>query len=471
MEFRQSRVLAKETSKWGGPLWRTLTGGVPSKAIFIGKVFEDLERSEEFTLSTNEAGLMIMTSIDGQVSKMLDLHWAYVTLHFKLDGGFDDQEFTANHSGYKLAISDGECQATTIFFLEESEAIRFIEAIKGFVIFEKEYHPLYNFVGRLGSGASGEVFQVQQQLKLDSEIVNLAIKTITKEYLFNKKNRVEALKQEIEALRKIQSPFIVRLDRVLESSNNIYLVLELVEGVDLTRARLHALGTEERLKVLNQLTCAVQLIHREGIVHRDLKPQNIMIDKTGKIRVIDFGLSLDLNKLERSIDVRVGSPGFIAPELFYTGYCKTKINVSLDVFSLGATFYYLCTGENIFSGVSTRDLIEKNLNEITNLEQRPAFSLLSDTEKRVIKSMIAPKFLRSSLEEIITIMNESSNQERIKRLSTPETVACEEEYNYGRFENSMDFEINSDEDEDMPVLRMPKGYAGDLGKKNPFMRK
>ncbi|MCB9869674.1 MAG: serine/threonine protein kinase [Planctomycetes bacterium] len=131
----------------------------------------------------------------------------------------------------------------------------------------------------------------------------------------------------------------------------LYLVMELVEGATLRQA----IEGERRdlawtLDKIAQLADVLQVAHEHGIVHRDIKPENVMVDTTGRVRGLDFGIShalADGERLTRTGEI-LGTPEYMAPEQILD--VPEAVDARTDVYSTGVVLYELLTGRSPFAG-------------------------------------------------------------------------------------------------------------------------
>eukprot|EP01124_Arcella_intermedia_P015955 TRINITY_DN224_c0_g1_i3.p1 TRINITY_DN224_c0_g1~~TRINITY_DN224_c0_g1_i3.p1 ORF type:complete len:340 (+),score=91.13 TRINITY_DN224_c0_g1_i3:37-1056(+) len=182
----------------------------------------------------------------------------------------------------------------------------------------------------------------------------VAIKVIQK---LGAKNKPEMLKNEVQILKKMEHPYIIKLYDIFETDTTLYLVMELVTGGELfDRIVEREQYSEENAKqVMKQLFSAIEYFHSLDIVHRDLKPENLLLENETddtNIKVTDFGLSRIYN--DDMMQTACGTPGYVAPEVLECkGYDK-----EVDMWSAGVILYILLCGYPPFYSENEPELFE-----------------------------------------------------------------------------------------------------------------
>jgi hypothetical protein len=161
---------------------------------------------------------------------------------------------------------------------------------------------------------------------------------------------VAYLAQEIEILRSLDHPGIVRLLDAGEHGGDRFLVMELVHGADLESliASHERLGAPDAAQVGFAVASALALAHERGVVHRDVKPSNVLVDRAGTVKLVDFGVArLGKPGKQRVSDrltvrgSRRGTPAYMAPE---QALDPANAGPPADVYGVGATLYHALSG-------------------------------------------------------------------------------------------------------------------------------
>lgn len=168
---------------------------------------------------------------------------------------------------------------------------------------------------------------------------NLSRKVVVKQ--ITDKSQLKRLIDEIVALQRAKSKHVVQIYDVIvdNMSGEIAFVEEFLPQDDLTDFYASSFTLGQYYSALYQIACGLKDIHDCDIVHRDVKPNNMKRDQDNAIKIFDFGLA-KVDPLPATTLALIGTPGFMAPELFAT---KT-IDKPIDVYAFGATAFYLASG-------------------------------------------------------------------------------------------------------------------------------
>jgi eukaryotic-like serine/threonine-protein kinase len=215
----------------------------------------------------------------------------------------------------------------------------------------------YRVVRKLGGGGMADVY-LCEDLTLGRHV---AIKVLLQRYL-NDPTFVERFRREAKAAAGLNQQNLVAIYDWGEVDGTYYIVMEYVEGEtlkDLIRRRGRLSGNES-VAVTLQLLAAVDFAHRSGIVHRDIKPQNIMIDRDGTAKVMDFGIARAGDSGMTEAGSILGTAQYLAPEQA-KGY---PVDERSDLYSVGVCLYEMLTGTVPFKGDSAVTVALKHVNEV-----------------------------------------------------------------------------------------------------------
>ncbi|MEA3246050.1 MAG: protein kinase, partial [Gemmatimonadota bacterium] len=214
----------------------------------------------------------------------------------------------------------------------------------------------YELLAQLGRGGMGVVY-----LARDRELgEDVALKAIRRELLADAV-AAERFKSEIRLARRISHHNVVRTHDLGEADGLVFVTMEYVRGIDVrelitTRGRL---GVASTLALARQFAEALSVAHAAGVIHRDVKPENALIDGTGTLKVLDFGIArlAEATSTRTQAGIILGTPAYMAPEQLV----GEEIDARTDLYALGVVIYECLTGRPPFGAPSAVALIGKVL--------------------------------------------------------------------------------------------------------------
>jgi len=215
----------------------------------------------------------------------------------------------------------------------------------------------YEFIEELGIGGMGRVYKVFDR-KINEDV---AIKILKPEISEDEKT-IERFGNELKFTRKIVHKNVCRMYDLNEEKGTQYITMEYVPGEDLksTIVRVGQLSVGKAVSVAKQVCEGLIEAHQLGVVHRDLKPQNIMIDKEGNVRIMDFGIARSLKtKGITAAGMMIGTPEYMSPEQAE----MKETDQRSDIYSLGVILYEMVTGRLPFEGDSPLSIAMKHKSE------------------------------------------------------------------------------------------------------------
>ena len=167
----------------------------------------------------------------------------------------------------------------------------------------------------------------------------------------------------MKALGRLDHPSIVRAMDADDEDGTHYLVMEYVDGIDLSEVvrRCGPLRVPEACELIRQAASGLQYIHEHGCVHRDIKPSNLMLTPAGQVKVLDLGLALLLSEQPAGGELTgsgqaMGTADYMAPEQILDSH---GVDIRADIYSLGCTLYKLLVGRAPFSRCDRAGLYAK----------------------------------------------------------------------------------------------------------------
>lgn len=244
----------------------------------------------------------------------------------------------------------------------------------------------------------------------------------TGKVLFNKFK--EKLIKEAKILSEVHHPYIVNVLEVFEENNTAYIAMEYISGFSLKYMleKNGILPEATVLKYVRQIGEALQFVHDKSILHLDIKPSNILIDKNGNARLIDFGVSkrYDIEQEETSTTMLTLSKGFASIEQ-YDNEGTQVFSPRPDIYSLGATMYNLLTGTIPTESILRAARPLRNPSEINA-------AISPKTEAVIIKAMqIIPADRFETVGEMLASLDFSQAEKEVQVVPSPSLEIVNEE--------------------------------------------
>jgi len=226
----------------------------------------------------------------------------------------------------------------------------------------------YEILSVLGAGGMGEVFRAR-----DTALGRDVALKILRPGSIQDADRLRRFRQEAQAAAALNHPNILAIHFIGDQDGAPYIVSELLEGESLRESlRAGALPLRKCMDYALQLTEGLAAAHEKGVIHRDLKPENIFTTKTGRVKILDFGLAKLTHPDELAEDARAltlthgSTPGVV---LGTVGYMSTEqvrgkpLDSRSDIFSFGVILYEMLSGKNFFQRGTTADTFSALLKE------------------------------------------------------------------------------------------------------------
>ena len=213
----------------------------------------------------------------------------------------------------------------------------------------------------LGKGGFGLVY-----LAHDEQLQRLVAIKVPHRKLVSRPEDAEAYLTEARTVANLDHPNIVPVHDVGNTAQfPCFVVSKYIDGTDLaTRLKQSRLALHEAVELVTTVAEALHYAHKQALVHRDIKPGNILLDRSGKPFVADFGLALREQDVGKGPHY-AGTPAYMSPEQVRgEGH---RVDGRSDIFSLGVVFYELLVGRQPFRADSQADLME----QVTSFEARP----------------------------------------------------------------------------------------------------
>ncbi len=214
----------------------------------------------------------------------------------------------------------------------------------------------YEILEKLGEGGMGVVYKAKD-FKLKREV---AIKFLPPHVSASEDER-RRFEVEAQAAAALNHPNIATIYAIEEDGDEVFIVMEFIDGPELSeKIKKGAMSLADSVSIIEQVASGLQAAHQKGIIHRDIKSSNIMLTKSGQVKIMDFGLA----KVKWSAHVTrqgttVGTAAYMSPEQAR----GEKVDHRADIWSMGVIFYEMLAGRLPFKGDFEQAVIYSIMNE------------------------------------------------------------------------------------------------------------
>ena len=252
---------------------------------------------------------------------------------------------------------------------------------------DHSFHDVYRLGKLLGTGSYGEVRLCVNR----GNSIKRAVKIIRKDLLTSPKQR-ESLDKEVNILKSLDHPGIIRVFEYFEEVKRLYIVTEYCQGGELFDEiiKQKTLSEHHSALIMKQIFSVLEYLQTQEIVHRDIKPENILLEEKHNflsLKIIDFGSAINCSKSTR-LNSSNGTLYYMAPEVFDENY-----NYMCDLWSAGTILYVLLSGRLPFDGKSNEEVVQSIRDKNYCLDNE-TWGQVSEIAKDLIRNLLCSEQVR-----------------------------------------------------------------------------
>jgi serine/threonine protein kinase len=286
----------------------------------------------------------------------------------------------------------------------------------------------YQILEKIGAGGMGQVYKAYHSGT--GRVV--AIKVILSKSKIDPEV-VRRFEREVKAAAKLVHQNIITVFDADQINGRVFMVMEYIKGNDLAAiiAKKGKLGLPDTINYILQIANGLKYAHDQGVIHRDIKPGNIIVDANKNVKIVDMGLAKietdsnheDISMLTGATAI-MGTVDFMSPE---QGFSSRDVDARADIYSLGATLFYLLTGKFMYAGNSAfAKLLAHRESPIPSLcSAMPGLPLeLENIFSKMVAKNAADRY--ASMAQVISALSSLGNKDAktadIDRVGVAETL-------------------------------------------------
>ena len=239
----------------------------------------------------------------------------------------------------------------------------------------------YEVIGLLGAGGMGAVYKVRHLISDRIEAIKILLPD-----LMSTPELAERFMREIRLQASLNHPNIASLHNALRFENQLLMVMEFVDGLTLADiARRGPVRPVQALQEGAQVLAALDYAHGRGVVHRDVKPSNIILDRNGAVKLMDFGIARGTQEFGAltQAGAAIGSMYYMSPEQVR----GESVDGRSDVYATAVTLYEIVTGRRPIGGGSASEVLEAHLRTVPANPTELNASIPDDLARALLKGL------------------------------------------------------------------------------------